>query len=136
MSDTMKGSCKCGLIRFTLNPEKHSVVNCHCHDCRKLNGGAFSTYVAVADGHFRLVEGQDKLTRYVVSEKVTKHFCGVCGTPIFNQSTVYPGLTIVPLGALDDTGDFRPGVNIFCDSKLSWVVLPGDTKDFPRGMDT
>ncbi len=134
MSDTLNGSCACGLVKFVLVDAKRNIINCHCHTCRKLNGGAFSSYIAVADDNFKLHEGQDVLTRYVVTENVDKHFCRVCGTPIYNKNRKYPGLIIVPLGALDEVGQMRPTVNIYCDSKLSWVAMQGDTRDYPQGM--
>lgn len=134
MTKVMQGSCTCGQVRFTLDPAKHNVVNCHCDDCRKLSGAAFSTYVAVTDARFELVAGREHLVTYAVSENVTRHFCGLCGTPIYNRSTRYPGLTIVVLGALDNPAAFRPAVNIFCDSRLPWVNLPDGTEDFPREM--
>lgn len=134
MSDSLKGSCACGLVKFVLVDAKRNIINCHCHTCRKLNGGAFSSYVAVADDNFQLHEGQDALTKYEATENVAKHFCRVCGTPIYNKNRKYPGLTIIPLGALDEVGQMRPTVNIFCDSKLPWVAMQEGTTDYPQGM--
>lgn len=134
MSDIFNGSCSCGLVKFTLNTAKHSTINCHCRTCRKLNGGAFSTYVAVAQDDFTLREGGDELSRYVVTDNVDKYFCRVCGTPIYNQNKKYPGLMIVPVGALDHPEDFKPTDNIFCESKLPWVPLQDETNDHSQGL--
>lgn len=134
MSDTLHGSCACGLVKFSMDAAKRNILNCHCHTCRKLNGGAFSSYIAVADYNFQWDQGQEVLIKYVVTENVDKHFCRVCGTPIYNKSLKYPGLIIVPLGVLDEVDQLRPSVNIYCDSKLSWVAMQGDTTDYPQGM--
>jgi len=134
MSDMFDGACACGLVTFTLDATKHSMLNCHCKDCRKLNGGAFSTYVAVADDRFEIRKGRDILSRYIVSEHVDKYFCRICGSPVYNKNKKYPGLTVVPLGALDHPEKLRPTINIFCNSKLPWVPLQEDTTDYPEGL--
>jgi hypothetical protein len=134
MSETFSGSCACGKVSFALTPQKYSVLNCHCHTCRKLNGGAFSTYVAVADEAFEIERGRAELARYAVTENVDKFFCRICGTPMYNKNKKYPGLTIVPLGALDHPEGLKPAANIFCESKLSWVPLQDDATNHPQGL--
>ena len=115
----LTGSCNCGAVRYQVTGNARSVVNCHCKLCRKMNGSAFSTYVAVADDDFEFLSGNLKTHR--CSEHARKSFCGECGTPIFNSNPKYAGLKILHLGSLDSPLNKEPQVNIYCDSRLDWL---------------
>jgi hypothetical protein len=129
---TLNGSCNCGAIRYRVSGEIRSIVNCHCNMCRKINGSAFSTYVAVADDDFEIVNGSAR--SHKVSELAEKHFCGTCGTPLFNSSARYAGLTILHLGSIDDSLDMEPRVNIYCESRLDWLHKLPEIPDLDRGF--
>ncbi|MDN3612721.1 GFA family protein [Vibrio ostreicida] len=72
------GSCNCKAVQFRVTGDFKRIVNCHCKLCRKMNGAAFSTYVAVLKTDFELVRGD--LISCDVTENARKHFCGKCGT--------------------------------------------------------
>ncbi len=115
----LSGGCSCGAVRYAVNGDVRSIVNCHCSMCRKMNGSAFSTYVAVSDNNFEILNGD--LESYKVSENAEKNFCGKCGTPVFNSSLNYAGLTILHLGTIDDELNLEPQVSIYCESRLNWL---------------
>ncbi|MEO8673572.1 MAG: GFA family protein [Tahibacter sp.] len=116
----MNGSCACGSVTFRAG-DALQFVNCHCTLCRGLNGSAFSSYVVVREDSF-VVAGSDALCSHTVTDRTTKFFCGKCGTPICNANpTTYPGLRMLYLGTLANASELRPGMNIFCSSKLDWV---------------
>lgn len=131
MSD-FSGSCSCGAIRYRVEGEIKSVVNCHCNMCRKMNGSAFSTYVAVVDDDFELLSGQP--ASHQVSENATKRFCGDCGTPIYNSNPKYAGLKILHLGSIDDSLDIEPRANIYCESQLGWPDRLSEISKLPQGF--
>lgn len=41
--NTLTGGCMCGEVRFEINNEPMAAVLCHCKDCQKLSGSAFSS---------------------------------------------------------------------------------------------
>ena len=115
----LAGSCNCGEIRFVVNGDVRTVVNCHCNLCRKMNGSAFSTYVVVLGSEFSLESGELQTIR--VSEQATKSVCERCNTPIYNENPKYQGLRMLHLGSVDDPVDLEPQVNIYCESQLDWL---------------
>ena len=56
----MVGSCQCGNIRYQVTGDPLVAIACHCNDCRKLSGSAFST-VLVVKAEDLTVEGTLKL---------------------------------------------------------------------------
>ena len=127
------GSCNCGAVTYRVNGEIKRVVNCHCGLCRKMNGGAFSTYVIVLEKDFALQSGN--LQSCQVSEKATRHTCARCSTPVFNANAEYDGLKILYLGSVDDVRDIKPQVNIYNENKLDWLATISDLHSFEEGPD-
>ena len=39
----LAGGCMCGAVRFEATGESFGVAHCHCHSCRKHNGGPVVT---------------------------------------------------------------------------------------------
>lgn len=132
MPEKLTGSCKCGQIRYEITPGKLVAANCHCNICKKLTGGAFSSIVLVDDSAFALIDGEDALTHYKVSERASKHFCSRCGSPVFNRHAGFPGKRLVPLGTLDDPAAVVPALNVFCESMLPWTAAVGNLPTFDR----
>lgn len=119
---TSNGQCKCGAVRYSVTAKLNRLVNCHCKRCREMNGTAFSSYVVVKSEDFALSQGEHLLQSFAVTERIKKHFCSNCGTPVYNSNPVrYPGLTMLYLGLLKDANELQPTINIFCESKLDWV---------------
>ena len=135
MEGYFTGSCQCGKVTFCLDGQVLNVVNCHCSICRKANGSAFSSFLVVPDEAFEVTNGQEWLTSYAMSEKAEKNFCQICGAPIFNRNKLYPGVTILPLGCLDDAAEFMPKVDIYCADMLPWVTIYRESKRYESGLE-
>jgi hypothetical protein len=114
-------SCSCGAVRCGIDGELETVVNCHCTDCRKMSGCAFSSMVVSPAGATEVTRGEELLGAYALSDATTKYFCTRCGTPLFNLSTRYPGLRMLYLGTIDQHERLTPSFNAYCRSKLGWV---------------
>ncbi|KIX93353.1 uncharacterized protein Z520_10996 [Fonsecaea multimorphosa CBS 102226] len=79
---------------------------CHCTDCQKWAGSAFSTNVAVPTSNFSLTKGTPKAWQRlaVVSGKPNYHFfCGDCGSNLYAQPQGMAGLTLIKAGSLEQT---------------------------------
>ena len=57
----LKGSCYCGAVKYEIHGRLLMFVNCHCPDCRKFTGSAFSSVLAVESDGFKVASGQDSL---------------------------------------------------------------------------
>ncbi len=76
-----KGGCHCGRIRFQVEaPEDLEVNECNCSICR-MSG---HLHLIVRKEAFRLVKGQDDITKYQFNTGVAEHyFCANCGVKSF-----------------------------------------------------
>ncbi len=135
MENKITGSCCCGSVLFELNDNPKLSVNCHCDDCKKRNGSAFSTYMAVSEDDLMLTKGKDALKEYKVEGKGIKFFCAECGSPIYNKNFKFPGLYMMFYGAFSQPASFSPSFNVFCSSKHDWVDTIGDITSFQASIE-
>ncbi|HSG91380.1 MAG TPA: GFA family protein [Pseudomonadales bacterium] len=122
---SLTGRCLCGAIHYEIaNPPTTTGV-CHCRNCQRQGGSAFSTLAAVPTSEFTLT-GTPKL--YADSDTdsgntVQRFFCGDCGSPIYSAIPAMPDQIFLKTGTLDDTSDFRPMFHVWCSTKQNWVAL-------------
>lgn len=127
------GSCHCGEITYHLNSEIMKVVNCHCNFCRSHSGASFSTYAALPYDSLEITKGKNNLKSYHAKD-AKKHFCNSCGTPIFNTNKKYRGACMIYLGTLEKAKDIVPVINVWCESKLSWVDNVSSVNSIEQGI--
>jgi len=63
MENTISGGCDCGVIGFEIKNDPKVTVNCHCDDCKRRNGSAFSTYAGVNEGDLVFSKGENHLKK-------------------------------------------------------------------------
>lgn len=119
MTTTSTGGCQCGAVRFEARGTPKFVANCHCTDCRKATGAAFSTWVGWADGQVSW-SGLER-ARHQSSRGVLRGFCSACGTPLTYQGENWAGETHIVIGAFDTPDAFTPAGDVFEADALSWV---------------
>lgn len=130
----IEGGCLCGKVRYQASGEASMVVVCHCTHCRRQSGSAFSMNIGVPTAALQ-VDGE-ALRRYQDTGDsglpVYRHFCGECGSPIYSLIEVMPDMAFVKAGTLDDPSWVEPGVQVYCDSRLTWSRLPDGLASFPK----
>ncbi len=122
----LTGQCLCGSVKYKLTSELLMSGVCHCKNCQRQAGSAFSTIAGVASTGLSFTEGEPKL--YEDSDTasggtVQRFFCGACGSPLYSRVPGNPDVVYLKTGTLDDTGDFVPQFQVWCDSKQNWVEL-------------
>ena len=129
------GGCLCGDIRYEFSGEPLMAGICHCKNCQRQAGSAFSTLYGVPKAAMQIT-GQPKLYEDSDTESgntVERHFCGNCGSPIYSAIPSQPDVLFLKTGTLDRTEGFTPGFHVWCDSKQSWVDLPAAIPQIARG---
>lgn len=132
---TRSGGCLCGAIRYTAPAIPASVVVCHCRDCQKQAGSAFSIIAVFprdavqVDGTPALLMGQG-----TSGAPVERHFCGACGSPIFSDSPAMQarGIVAIKAGTLDDVADLTPRAHVWASSKQPWMIVAPDVPCIDR----
>jgi hypothetical protein len=128
----IKGSCRCGLVTYTSSAEPAFAGLCHCANCQRSTGSAFSTVVAVPAASLTVTGTVKRFTDKGDSGGATcREFCSECGSTITQSAEMMPGLTMVPVGTLDDASWVNPAMQIFCDSAMHWAPVAG-LQAFPR----
>lgn len=120
MSDTARGACLCGAVRFEISGAFEGFFLCHCGRCRKGTGTAHAANLFSQGAALRWLAGERHLKIYRVPD--TRHqkcFCTECGSPL-PQMQRDGALLVVPAGSLDTEVSTRPNAHICWESRASW----------------
>jgi hypothetical protein len=100
-------------------------VFCHCRSCQKSGGGGYSLNLVVPTESL-VIEGAPRSYEAVGTsgQPVTRRFCEQCGSPLFTEVAVIPGVSFVKGGSLDDPSWVKPTTHIWCDSAQPWDTIP------------
>ena len=106
------GGCLCGAVRYAVRGEPDHVGRCHCADCRKESGGAFTVY------------GQWPVEAFEVTGELTTYrgrsFCPRCGGRIGCLDDA--GAVELRLGSLDDAPfELVPEAEIWIKRREPWL---------------
>lgn len=123
---TMTGHCLCGQFSYETSSDPVVTAVCHCKNCQRQAGSAFSIIVAVPSAslttHGTLKTYADNADSGAV---VSRQFCPDCGSPIFSLVPGSPGMTFIKAGTLDDTEALKPQVEVWIKSAQPWARLTG-----------
>jgi hypothetical protein len=129
----MSGGCLCGKVRYSANADPAMVAVCHCKNCQKQAGTAFSLVVAIPKSAMS-IQGQLKTyqDRGDSGQPVRRNFCPECGSPITSDVAAMPDLTFIKTGTLDDTSWLDPKMHVYCDSAQPWTPIPVGSQKFAK----
>ena len=114
--------CFCGAVSLRFDAAVKSVINCHCGECRRLSGNAFTTWAAFARDAVG-VEGSTALTAFDVTRNVRRYFCSTCGSHAYTSDQRHPGLLGVPAGLIEGGALPRPSAHFFADHRAAWTDI-------------
>jgi hypothetical protein len=125
----LTGGCHCGAVRYEIMAAPILTYTCHCMDCQRITGTAFSLAIIVAESAFRLTKGTPRpVERIAASGRVNvRLLCPDCGCWIsgIGRPDVSGELVRrVRAGTLDNPFSVRPTAHFFTRSKQPWVTLP------------
>jgi hypothetical protein len=123
--DSRTGGCLCGAVRFRAGLPALWVAHCHCSMCRRAQGAGFVTWVGIAEGRLVLDSGAEALARYRSSPPATRSFCSRCGSPLFFQSSRWPGEIHVTLASLDSAAGLEPQAHACWSDHVPWIGWDG-----------
>ena len=126
MSDVPRpitGRCLCGRVTYSADAEPVIEALCHCKDCQRQTGNPFSVFVGVPRDALTF-EGST-LTSFATTGddhggETHRHFCSVCGSPMFSFAAVLPDLAFLKSGSLDDGSWLQPAVEAWTSSAQPW----------------
>jgi hypothetical protein len=119
----LDGNCLCGSVTYTCDADPILSANCHCYDCQRSSGAAFSTVVMVPADSIEISGETLSIFRTVGDDhgkEALRHFCSNCGSQLMTASDAYPAVVFIKAGTLNDTSLVEPAVDVWSDSKQSW----------------
>jgi len=131
----VEGGCQCGAVRYRLKASPLTVYNCHCKDCQRFSGAAWSMSMMVRDEDFEVLSGETvRYDRKASSGNViAMNFCARCHGWIWSIPTL-PGIMVPRAGTLDNMDWAEPVGNIWIDSKAAWVEIDPKLLNVPKGL--
>jgi len=125
MSNNYTGGCQCGSVRYTLTAKPLRTIACHCKDCQRQTGSAFSLSMLVPEDGLQIT-GETKRFTFCGDSggQTTAVLCPNCGVRICHLPSRLPGTIALKPGTLDDTRWIRPEYFVWMQSAQSWVTVP------------
>ena len=125
---TRTASCRCGQLRATTTGEPVRVSVCHCLDCQKRTGSAFSAQARWPAKQVT-IEGESKTWFHSADSgnKIIHHFCPKCGSTVhYSIEGKFEELIAIPIGAFADPDFPAPKYSVWEERKHQWVAILGD----------
>src|SRR4051812_30978392 len=106
------GGCLCGAVRYSVRGDPVHVRRCHCADCRKESGSAFSVYAHWPIEAFELT-GE-------ISSYDGRGFCPRCGSRLLDTADPDDTFIEIRLGSLDEAPfELKPDDEIWVERRGS-----------------
>lgn len=116
------GSCLCDGIHYEISAELGDIQVCHCQQCRKAQGTAFATNIAIPSECFAVTQGQDLLREFESPTRPGKLrvFCSNCGSPIISKLTTETEFVRVRIGTINEPIPSKIQFHAFVGHKANW----------------
>jgi hypothetical protein len=125
LNSHIKGECLCGTSSYEWRNESKEVVYCHCNDCKKATGSAYSLTIEADIETLSILSGD--LNEYKkVSDSgniISREFCPECGSILFIKIDSYPDLVWINAGNLIESEMIKPTQEIWTKRKVSWAHI-------------
>jgi hypothetical protein len=120
---TRTAACACGELRARTDGEPTRLSVCHCLDCKRRSGSAFSWNATFNAGQVA-VEGEYRTWQRGADDDrgwARHHFCPICGNEVFYEIEVRPGMISIPAGAFADKDLGAPEVEVYGERRCPWL---------------
>jgi hypothetical protein len=124
-SNTYKGGCLCGAVRYAVRGDPAYSAHCHCRSCQKALGAGYATWSGYDPDKFKVTDGEIALC--ATSPGVERGFCGKCGTSLTYAGEGWDTIAITTT-TLDEPSIAKPTRNVYLDHQQPWVALDESLK--------
>jgi hypothetical protein len=133
MVQMIEGGCLCGAIRYRVQGEPGAQAVCHCRNCQRQGGSAFSVLLGVRADILEIDGTPAVFVDHGESgRQVNRHFCRACGSPIYSELPASPAVVYLKAGTLDDVSVMNPKLHVWCASAWPWTVIPEGAIEIAR----
>ena len=116
--------CSCGALSATCHGEPVRRSVCHCLDCQRRTGSAFS-FNATYPADQVVVDGERRDYTRVGDEGFWGkfHFCPTCGVTVAYEIERRPGMVTIPVGTFADPSFPEPLFSIYEERCHPWLRI-------------
>ena len=119
-----QGACVCGAVRFEIDVPAVWAWHDHGPGSRHAQGCAYATYVGSWKSRFRMLAGEDQISRYEDPEAhATRSFCARCGTPLFYERARSPKMINIPRPLFATRTGREPRYHLNITEQADWAYL-------------
>jgi len=128
----LTGGCQCGGVRYEISVPPLTLYACHCTECQRQSGGAFSLSMVVPRDAVAFVAGtpSEWVRRLESGRTIRCLFCGTCGVRLIHHPERIPTMSIAKPGTLDDTTWLDPVGHIWTASAERWFTISDDKVNY------
>jgi len=130
-----RGSCLCGKVAYQVEGVHLSLGHCHCVDCRKAHGAAFSTNLEIRSAQLAFLKGGGGLRTYRSASGTRRAFCGTCGSTVACWGDGEADRAYVCAATLDTHFDGRTEYHIYVRSRAPWYEIRDRLPRFEENTD-
>jgi hypothetical protein len=123
------GQCFCGAVRLRIAQPLAAPVNCHCSQCRRLSGAAYTTWLSIPLKRLE-VSDEDSLSVFFPTANLIRKFCKTCGSHVLTLDKRHPEIVGVYAGMVDEKQIRPPKADYFVDDKAAWFTIPQGAQCF------
>ena len=122
-----RATCGCGQLAVVCTGEPVRVSVCHCLDCQRRSGSAFSAQARFPEEAVTIT-GEARTWRRIGDEGGVAEFgfCPECGSTVFYRNEGLPGQVAAALGAFADPSFPAPAFSVYENRKHAWVSITGE----------
>lgn len=122
---TRKASCCCGASSVDVEGEPILNAICHCANCKRRTGSAFSWSTYFADERVVGRSGDFGVYEIAGANPQRRWFCALCGSTLLWKVARRPAETGVAGGCFADPPLPAPSATVSNDGRCTWLDLPG-----------
>jgi hypothetical protein len=117
-----QGRCACGTVRLEIDVPARWAWHDHSEKSRRAQGCAYATYVGSYKSRFRILEGEDAITRYEDEAAGTvRGFCARCGTPLTYERLRSATMVNIPRSLFETRTGRETRYHMYMDEAPDWT---------------
>lgn len=119
-----QAECNCGQLRARCTGTPDRVSVCHCTNCKRRTGSAFAWNASFPAGAVTTTGECRRFARVTDSGRTNVYyFCPTCGSTVFYDVEMRPGMISIPAGAFASADFPSPTVKVFDQRRVGWCMI-------------
>jgi hypothetical protein len=117
-----RGQCLCGAVEIEIGVPARWAWHDHSATSRRAHGAAYATYVGAYRSRFRILKGEDNISRYEETPGGRRRsFCKTCGSPLLYERPHAKTMVNVPRALFATRTGREPLYHIAVDDMQEWT---------------